>query len=262
MIFDIQASLLLFMFKKLLIGVILLGAGGTAIAYYFWRQATALPNWFQGQSSDATSFVQPFQLSQPSTDLNPAIASTKQKIQQKVQTAIQDQGMSQIPEDVAVSLNAQDFNQLIQSEISSQLQSRKISPVLPHIQTNLENNNLELGTVINPAKLKTLDLPRRQQAMVARVVSKFPQLKDQEIYIGIEGKPQLENGQLTLPNNSQVRIGNLTFSLSEVAQKLGVPRDRLQQSLNLNIDELNLQDLQFKDNEVILKVNPSDYVPQ
>ena len=59
-----------------------------------------------------------------------------------------------------------------------------------------------------------------------------------------------------------MRIGNLTFSLSEVAQKLGVPRDRLQQSLNLNIDELNLQDLQFKDNEVILKVNPSDYVPQ
>ena len=98
--------------------------------------------------------------------------------------------------------------------------------------------------------------------MVERVVSKFPQLKDQDIYIGIEGQPKLENGQLTLPNNSQVRIGNLTFTLSEVAQKLGVPRDRLQQSLNLNIDELNLQDLQFKENEVILKVNPSDYVPQ
>jgi hypothetical protein len=250
------------MFKKLLIGVILLGTGGAGIAYYFWTQATALPSWFQGQSSDPTSFVQPSQLLSPSTDLNPAIASTKQKIQQKVQTAIQDQGMSQIPGDVAVSLNAQDFNQLIQSEISSQLQSRKISPVLPRIQTNLENNNLELGTVINSAKLKTLDLPRRQQAMVERVVSQFPQLKDQDIYIGIEGKPKLENGQLTLPNNSQVRIGNLTFSLSEVAQKLGVPRDRLQQSLNLNIDQLNLQDLQFKDNEVILKVNPSDYAPQ
>jgi uncharacterized protein YdgA (DUF945 family) len=116
--------------------------------------------------------------------------------------------------------------------------------------------------VINPAKLKTLDLPRQQQAMVERVVSKFPQLKDQDIYIGIEGQPKLENGQLTLPNNSQVRIGNLTFTLSEVAQKLGVDPTRLQQSLNLNIDELNLQDLQFKENEVILKVNPSDYVPQ
>jgi hypothetical protein len=250
------------MFKKLLIGVIFLGAGAAGLAYYFWTQATALPSWFQGQSSDPKGFVQPSQLPPPSTDSSPAIASTKQKIQQKVQTAIQDQGMNQIPEDIAVSLNAQDFNQLLQAEISSQLQSRKIAPILPNIQANLENNNLELGTVINPTKLKTLDLPRRQQAMVARVVSKFPQLKDQDIYIGIEGKPQLDNGQLALPNNSQVRIGNLTFSLSEVAQKLGVPRDRLQQSLNLNIDELNLQDLQFKDNEVILKVNPSDYVPQ
>ncbi|MFM7572698.1 MAG: hypothetical protein ACKO4S_06105 [Snowella sp.] len=250
------------MFKKLLIGIIFLGTGGAGIAYYLWTQATALPSWFQGQSSDPQSFAQPPQLTLPSTDVTPAIASTKQKIQQKVQTAIQNQGMNQIPEDIAVSLNAQDFNQLLQAEISNQLQSRKISPVLPQIQANLANNNLELGTVINPVKLKTLDLPRRQQAMVARVVSKFPQLKDQDIYVGIEGKPKLENGQLTLPNNSQVRIGNLTFSLSEVAQKLGVPRDRLQQSLNLNIDELNLQDLQFKDNEVILKVNPSDYVPQ
>ena len=202
------------------------------------------------------------QQSPPSTDSTPAIASTKQKIQQKVETAIQDRGISQISEGVAVSLNAQDFNQLVQAEISNQLQSRKIAPVLPNIQANLENNNLELGTVINPAKLKTLDLPRQQQAMVERVVSKFPQLKDRDIYIGIEGQPKLENGQLTLPNNSQVRIGNLTFTLSEVAQKLGVDPTRLQQSLNLNIDELNLQDLQFKENEVILKVNPSDYVPQ
>ena len=250
------------MFKKLLIGVILLGTGGAGIAYYFWTQATTLPSWFRGQSSDPTSFVQPSQLTPPSTDSTLAIASTKQKIQQKVETAIQDQGISKIPEGVAVSLNAQDFNQLVQAEISNQLQSRKIAPVLPHIQANLENNNLELGTVINPAKLKTLDLPRRQQAMVAIVVSKFPQLKDQDIYIGIEGQPKLKNGQLTLPNNSQVRIGNLTFTLSEVAQRLGVDPTRLQQSLNLNVDELNLQDLQFKDNEVILKVNPSDYVPQ
>jgi hypothetical protein len=250
------------MFKKLLIGVIFLGAGTAGLAYYFWTQATALPSWFQGQSSDPKSFVQSSQESSPSNNLTPAIASTKQKIQQKVETAIQDRGTSQIPEDVSVSLNAQDFNQLIQAEISTQLQSRKISPILPNIQANLENNNLELGTVINPAKLKTLDLPRRQQAMMERVVSKFPQLRDQDIYVGIEGQPKLKNGQLTLPNNSQVRIGNLTFTLSEVAQKLGVPRDRLQQSLNLNIDELNLQDLQFKENEVILKVNPSDYAPQ
>ena len=250
------------MFKKLLIGVIFLGAGAVGLAYYFWTQATALPSWFQGQSSDPQSFVQTPQQSPPSTDSTPAIATTKETIQQKVETAIQDRGISQMPEDVAVSLNAQDFNQLVQAEISSQLQSRKIAPLLPNIQTNLENNNLELGTVINPAKLKTLDLPRKQQAMVERVVSKFPQLKDQDIYIGIEGQPKLENGQLTLPNNSQVRIGNLTFTLSEVAQKLGVDPTRLQQSLNLNIDELNLQDLQFKENEVILKVNPSDYVPQ
>ena len=82
------------------------------------------------------------------------------------------------------------------------------------------------------------------------------------IYSLHHNSQRAKNGQLTLPNNSQVKIGKLTFTLSEVAQKLDVSPDRLQQSLNLNIDQLNLHDLKFKENKVILKVNPSDYVPQ
>lgn len=205
--------------------------------------------------------MQPSELPSPKTDQTNIMAATKQKIQKKVQTTIQQQGNIQPQQDINVTLKTQDFNQLIQSEISNKLRSRS-RETLPNIQANIEKNNLEIGTVINTNKLESLELPRQQQAMIERVVTKFPQLKDQDIYVGIEGKPKLKNGQLTLPNNSQVKIGKLTFTLSEIAQKLGVSTERLQQGLNLDINSLNLRDLQLTNDEVILKVNPSDYVPQ
>jgi len=240
----------------------LLGVGAAGIGYYYWTEATALPNWYQEQSSDSQKYPQPSELSPPPNNQNGTITATKEKIQEQVKATIEQQGNVQPQQEINVNLKTQDFNALIQSEISNKLKSRKITSALPNIQTNIENNNLEIGTVINPTKLEKLDLPRQQQAIVKRVMTNFPQLKDQDIYIGIEGQPKLKNGQLTLPNNSQVKIGKLTFTLSEVAQKLDVSPDRLQQSLNLNIDQLNLHDLKFKENKVILKVNPSDYVPQ
>lgn len=249
------------MFKKLLIAIAFLGVGILGVTYYYWRQATSLPTWYQGQSSDPQKYLQPSELPSPKTDQTNIMAATKQTIQKKVQTTIQQQGNIQPQQDIKVTLKTQDFNQLIQSEISNKLRSRS-RETLPNIQANIEKNNLEIGTVINTNKLENLELPRQQQAMIERVVTKFPQIKDQDIYVGIEGKPKLKNGQLTLPNNSQVKIGKLTFTLSEIAQKLGVSTERLQQGLDLDINSLNLRDLQLTNDEVILKVNPSDYVPQ
>lgn len=242
------------MVKKLLMVIALLGAGSIGVGYYFWTQATSLPTWYQNQSTSQKNDAH----SQTSTNSpTNVITATKEKIQEQIQTEIQ-QGSVTPDQAVNVTLAPQEFNQLIQSELSQQLRSRKLSQIAPHIQSNITNNQLEIGTVINPQKLEKVDLPRHQQAIVNKVVTSFPQLKNQDIYIGITGQPKLENGQLILPNDSQVRVGNLNFTLPEISKRLGVSPQRLQQSLNLNIDQLNLRDLQLKENEVTLTVSPSD----
>ncbi len=244
------------MLKKLLMGIGLLGLGSVGFAYYFWTQATSLPTWYQEQSTNTKDSINPTQASSSSE-----ATGIKAKIQEQIQTEIQ-QSLAQPNEAVNVTLKPQEFNQLVQSELSQQLRSRKLAQLAPRIQSNIENNQLEIGTVINPQKLEAVDLPRHQQAIVNKVVTTFPQLKNQDIYIGIAGQPKLENGQLVLPNDSKVRVGNLNFTLPEISKKLGVPPERLQQSLNLNIDQLNLRDLQLKENEVTLTVSPSDYGSQ
>ncbi|MEB3308646.1 MAG: hypothetical protein VKJ02_00265 [Snowella sp.] len=244
------------MLKKLLLGIGLLGLGSVGLAYYFWTQATSLPTWYQEQSSHTNDSLNSTQSSSSSES-----TGIKARIQQQIQTEIQ-QGSVQPNEAVSVTLKSQEFNQLVQSELSQQLRSRKLSNLAPQIQSNIENNQLEIGTVINPQKLEAVNLPRHQQAIINRVVTSFPQLKNQEIYIGITGQPKFENGQLILPNDSKVRVGNLNFTLPEISKRLGVSPQRLQQSLNLNIDQLNLRALQLKENEVTLTVDPANYAAQ
>lgn len=244
------------MLKKFLMFIALLGIGSVGAAYYFWTQATSLPTWYQEQLSNTKDFLN-------STQSSPSNEPTgiKAKIQEQIQAEIQ-QGLAQPNEAVNVTLKPQEFNQLVQSELSQQLRSRKLAQLAPRIQSNIENNQLEIGTVINPQKLEKVDLPRHQQAIVDKVVTSFPQLKNQDIYIGIAGQPKFENGQLILSNDTKVRVGNLNFTLPEISRRLGVSPQRLQQSLNLNIDQLNLRDLQLKENEVTLTVDPSNYASQ
>lgn len=249
------------MFKKMLIFLGLLGLGSGAIAYYYWQQATSLPDWYQTQQ------LKPV-LNRP--DLKPSQSSATEiaadsltTIKTKIKENIQQQEKANASKEkdhqqpVEVRLSDREFTQLLQTEMTQKLKLPTSQENL--IQSRINQGSLEMGAVVNPQKLQSLDLSRSQQALVSRVVTTFPQFKNQEFYLGISGTPQLQNGQLMLPTDSRVKVGNLSFTLPEIARKLNIPVARLQQSLQMNVDPLNLNDIQLKENQIILKVNPAAY---
>lgn len=250
------------MFKKILIFLGLLGLGSGAIAYYYWQQATSLPDWYQTQPLEPVlnnSDIKPTQSSDSTAIAADSLTTIKTKIKENIQqqekTNVSKGKNDQQP--VEVSLSDREFTQLLQTEMT---QKFKLPTSQDHlIQSRISQGSLEMGAVVNPQKLQSLELSRSQQALVSRVVTTFPQFKNQEFYLGISGTPQIQNGQLMLPTNSRVKVGNLSFTLPEIAQKLNVPVARLQQSLQMNVDPLNLHDIQLKENQIILKVNPADY---
>jgi hypothetical protein len=241
-----------------------------AIAYYYWQQATSLPDWYQTDRAKPAqeNNIDPSQTSPSSTEGSTVIATDsltaiKTKIQENIRQQVQDGTASPAPigahrqQSVEVNLSDRDLTQLLQTEITQKFKLPSSDGTL--IQTQINQGSLEMGAVVNPQKLDSLDLSRSQKAIVDRVMTTFPQLKDQDFYLGINGKIQLQNGQLILPDNSRVKVGNLSFTIQEIAQKLNVPVEKLQQSLQMNVDSLNLRDFQLKENQVILKVNPADY---
>lgn len=219
-----------------------------AIAYYFWQEATHIPQWYQ---ASRTEEVNPSSVTEPA--LPPAIeAKIAAQIQQK------SQGNFQPNQAIAVNLSYPEVNQWLTTEINQQLrtQTARVLPSAPTIQTQLKDNRLEIGTVINSQQLASAKFSRSQQAIIDRLMTNFPQLQNQTFYLGVEGKPQVKEGQLVLDKNSQVRVGNLTFSVTEVAQKIGVSPQTLQRALTIDLGNVNLQDWQFQDQNVLLKVAP------
>jgi hypothetical protein len=80
-------------------------------------------------------------------------------------------------------------------------------------------------------------------------------LENKEIYLGLTGKPKIENGQLLLDDNTQVKLGNLSFSISEISQRLGIPQETLQQKLRLSLQtgRLNVSDGTLTGDKVLLR---------
>lgn len=123
------------------------------------------------------------------------------------------------------------------------------------MKTLVKADQLEVGTLINPQSMQSLNLGPRQRALLEKRQQQFPQLQTQDLYLGIAGQPQVQQNTLVLPVDSIIKVGQLSFTLAEMAQQLQIPPDRLQQGLALPMGQLNLPNLQLNNDEVILQVD-------
>ncbi|BFM39534.1 hypothetical protein [Synechocystis sp. LKSZ1] len=230
--------------KKLLLlagGLLLVSA---AIIYYFWRQATTIPDWYQREMALPSSLASP---------INPETL-----LQQKLQAAKEQssQNPGSVPTQLDIRLKPQELNQVLQAELAQISAPRHLpTALLPQLKTQVKADQLEVGTVISPQSLQGLNLGPREQALLEKLRQQFPQLQTQDLYLGIAGKPQVQQNTLILPVDSTIKVGQLRFTLAEMAQQLQIPPERLQKGLALPMGQLNLRNLQLNNNEVILQVD-------
>ncbi|MBD2653489.1 hypothetical protein H6G45_08285 [Synechocystis sp. FACHB-383] len=221
------------MLKKIFTLLVLLAIAGAGLGYYFWRRATQIPAWFEAETS------------------TPAIAPPADFLQEKIRREVVQGNDGDRLEPVRVTLTEKELGQVLQGEVGRQLKMESV----PRIQTQIREKSLEVGTVLDPNMLNNARLSPGQQRIVERVLPLLPS-QNQPFYVGIEGAPQLEAGQLIMTENSRIKIGELSFSVADVAQRLNVPPEKLKQILQVNLDELNLQGLQIEDGTVKLEVSP------
>jgi len=221
--------------KRVFIALCLLLGTVGGFAFYFWQRATRLPDWYT-----ANSTVEP---------INPQIVAQEAEAQRQVVTKKVDQVVRQANagESVAVELDQKELNGLVQSEVNRSVKKLKVAKAVEGVNTSIRNETLETGAVINLNKLSETSLSSQEKEALTRVLQAFPALGDRPIYVGIEGKPRVENGQLVLDESTRIRLGELSFSLPEVAERLGISPAELQERINVN---LQLGDMQVKDVEL------------
>ncbi len=245
--------------KKSSILFLLLSAGivigTTSSVYYFWRQLTQLPEWYtQGQSNPRTY-----------AQIQKSSAAVEEKIESQIQASPQSASINAAPsrtvaqpsspsKNVQVALNSQELNDLLVTKIAEKRGGQPLPSSVKGFNTAVKNDKLKTGAVVDVKELQDSGLGAQQQALLTEITEKIP-MNDRKVYIGVEGKPKIQNGKLRFDQNARIQVGNMSFTIAEVANRLGVSPEKVQDQLNLELKVrgLTVKDIDFQDGNAILR---------
>jgi hypothetical protein len=222
--------------KKILFLIVLCSIGAIlGVGYFYWQRATALPEWLTEEPTASSS-----PSADPSISPSPA-ARPATVIQEKLQTAK--------PGKVSENFTAAEVDNLIVAGLSKNTSSPGTLPkAVKKVKTQIEKDQIRTGAVLDLAEVETMPAGNRQ-AMLKKLLQVMPQLKGQPVYIGLVGKLSVQNGRPQLLADSKLQIGKVELPIDEVAQKLGVTRDDLAQTVTnyLEFRDLRLENIQLTD---------------
>lgn len=240
--------------KKVVFAVSVFLGIGIAIGYYYWRQATQIPKWYIAQSENTGTTL--------AVKNSSKLIAAKARAIEKINSRVDESFKNSPAQPVEVQLDPQDVNELVTVKIAEKANNDKVFLPVSSIRTTIQEGRIESGTVVNLSELPKNQLDENQNAAIEKLVNTFPPLKDRDVYVGISGKPLVENGQLEWDDNTKIKLGNLSLSINELAQRLGVPPEKLKQEFNLpsQLGRLQVSDLELKGDRVLLKgsVNPNE----
>ena len=244
----------LFVAKKLFFMLLLLFFGGFALLSYYWRQLTQLPTWY---TPSAPSVNLNFELQDqgPAKDAKDALIG-RIETEMVQQSAVEysnppENPPENLPENlpVEVELTAEEFNTLVAAEPTA----REILQFAKGFNTTIDDGALESGIVINLTDVSTENLDPQRQEILQQVIQTFPGLENRDVYIGIEGQPKIEDGQLQWDQNTQIKVGDLSLSLEAAAQQLGLSLEGLQQLISLELGSLNISDIELTEQGFLIR---------
>jgi len=264
--------------KVLLVAI---AASGSAVLFYYWRQATYLPDWYQPKASAPAAELPPDAVgaNTPDADSTPAasnpyidnIRKGLDRIEQEA-PAPRSTPLPQVPAKsalnlpdpfsstnleentrVTVRLTAEDLSRLAVSQLAARPKGQGILQAVMGLETTVQPEGIETGAVIDLSRIDFQELGEGEQELLGQVIEAFPVLRNREVYLGIAGTPTAQGGRLQFDDSAQVKIGNLKLSLAELGQHLGVAPMALAQGLGLDLGALRVQTIQLGDGEVIVQ---------
>ncbi|GAB1542821.1 hypothetical protein NUACC21_54950 [Scytonema sp. NUACC21] len=234
------------MVKRLLLLSSLAIGGASAVIFFFWYQATQLPDWYSNSQTQEVS---------PSTTANAAPPiDQKKQIEQAQKQQAQKQVLHKISDRLKsskakseVQLDAAEVNALIDSGIAQTTDKSRLAQAVVSTKTQIENGKISAGAVIDLRAIPFNELQKGEQIAISKLLLAVPILKYHPVYVEVEGKPAIRNKQVSLDETTRIKLGNISFSLSDLSQRFGFSEERLNQqvakkleNLPVNVDEVEV----------------------
>jgi hypothetical protein len=219
--------------KKVLIKLILLAVVGSAGGlYYLWQQATKLPDeYVEAIAADRASSQS---LPVPSRQIAAQGDISKNKITTPIARA-------KVGDKVAVKLTDRDLNNLVIARLADSQTNKQVPAGIKGINTNIKDGKIHTGALVNLGRLAKDGQPGSQVAALSNLTDRLPFLKDRDVYIGLVGTPVVEGSKIKFDEDTQIKVGNMNFTISQLAENLGVSQEKIQQAIDLRLQQQNLQ---------------------
>ncbi|MBD1899054.1 hypothetical protein NDI44_07605 [Trichocoleus sp. DQ-A3] len=266
--------------KKSIFLFLLLALGSFSVVYYYWKQATQLPEWYVTKEKTTNPQVRQINFRNEAE-----VQTVKDRLQRNVDAKIENSiGASQgLPtklgrrdggdektaidkitenpqaelgtQNIEIDLSEHEVNDLVISTIAKDKNTSKLLASTKGLNTTIKNGQVESGVVFNVSEVPKEELNQQEKELLEKVIKTFPFLEEKEVYIGVEGKPRVENGQLKLEEQTKIKVGNLSFTTAELSQRLGIPQEKIEQRLKLELElgRLKINDIEIKENNASLK---------
>ncbi|HEY9693178.1 MAG TPA: hypothetical protein V6D15_13285 [Oculatellaceae cyanobacterium] len=155
---------------------------------------------------------------------------------------------------VNINLTEGDINKIIVNQIAPPTSEYQPNNSVKGVNTKIRNGKIETGIVVNISEFSNTPFAQNNQDKLKKLTEKFPFLNNREVYIGISGTPYIENGNLKFDDNTQIKVGNLSFTIADLSQKTGISKERIEQRLNLELKSrrINIENLEIRDNNSLI----------
>ena len=219
--------------KKIIIKSILLVSIGTIGGlYYLWQEATKVPDEY-------TEAVTANKTSNPDLSLQSSqIEERKDLSKNKIVRAM---ARSKAGQKVTVKLNNRDLNNLVVAKLANAQANKQVPAGIKGINTNIKDGKIYTGALVNLDRLVHDSPPGSQIADLSKLTDKLPFLKDRDIYIGIIGKPIVAGSRIEFDRDTQIKIGRMNFTISQLSENLGISPAKIQRAIDLKLQQHNLK---------------------
>jgi hypothetical protein len=219
--------------RKVLFRLFLLAfIGGGGSLYYIWQQATKPPDEYLDAVAANTQ-------DSPTVPLQPSQITSQATVSRNKLT--QPISKAKVGQKIAVKLTDRDLNNLIIDKLAASQSDRQIPSGISGINTSIKDGKINTGALVNLDKLTRDAKPGSKAAGLTKLTEKLPFLKDRDVYLGIVGKPMFDGKRIEFDESTQVKVGNMNFTISQLAENLGVSPDKIQQAIDLQLQSKNLK---------------------
>jgi hypothetical protein len=206
--------------------------GGIGIIYYVWQQAIKVPDEYLETNTDQQENSLPLP-SQPIATIKPAAV-----IQQKITMPIV---RAKVGQKVTVKLNNKDLNNLVVTKLATADPNQQLPSGIKGIKTKIKDGKIYVGALVNLDRLAQDQRSSSQSAALGKITEKLTFLKDRDVYVGITGKPIIAGDRLKFAPDTQIKLGNMSFTIDQLAENLGVAPAKIQQAIDLQLSQQNFK---------------------